>query len=50
MILLCESVKNILMAKVSPGPSIQFDYKNENPAIEKHTASINNNFSAIKIQ
>ena len=39
-----QEVEIILMAKVSPGPSIQFDYKNENPAIENHTSSTNNNW------
>ena len=42
MILVCENVKNILMAKVSPGPSVHFDYKMENPVTENDPSSTNN--------
>ena len=42
MILLCESVKNILMAKVSPSPSVHFDYKKETPVAENDPSSTNN--------
>ena len=37
------------MAKVSPGPSVHFDYKKENPVVENDTSSTNNNWCS-KIQ
>ena len=32
------------MAKVSPGPSVHFDYKKENPKTENDTLSTTNNW------